>query len=189
MKLYTVLAVKLLFLCFLVFGNSLPEEKNAMSHPPLIEQRNMKPTAQTGKSVQVTYHKSLCYVVSLFQDKSKAMVITFDRTSENPYPAIQEELDEGFRGSGGKGVEVFLILDGNKQDAKSAAIGNAFLDMLKKVVVFHIAYEGILFAADHGFVDGTLLKLNTRSDIPLIIGNLGHPLGPKVDTLHARGRR
>jgi hypothetical protein len=180
MKLYTFLAVKLLFLCFLVFGSPFPEEKNGMSHSPSIEQRSPQPIVQAGRSVQTTYYTSKGYVVALFQDKSESVVITFEMGQGDPFTFIKDALDEHFnRRDKSSGVEVFLILGGaDMKDPQSNAVGKAFLAMLNQIVLFRVDAHGILLAATNQFVNGAVLKLNMNPQFPLVIGNRGHALGP-----------
>jgi len=140
------------------------------------------PTFESSPTIETTYHKSNCYILGLFQDKTQSTLITFSLSTPNPYDSILSYLQTDFNpGSGASaksnGVRLFLLMESvNGEERQKIAAG--YLKMLEQIVSFRVYSWGILVADRNGYVDGEVLRLGGNKDVPFSIGSRGNRLEP-----------
>ena len=138
-------------------------------------------TIEYGVSVRTVFDVSKLYIVGLLRDKSMSMIATFSRDTENPFPLIQEWLEENFNPgpsaaakSNTASIQFFI---GKPMSEESKPLSTSYVAMIDNITTFRLHSYGIL-DSEHprNAQDKAEMRLNTSPDHPLIIGNVSHKL-------------
>ena len=144
-------------------------------------------TIECGVSIETTFDARKCYVVGMLQDRSKSMLAVFSPDIKEPFPLIQEWLEDNFNpgpsaAARTNGAYLYFIIK-HPKEGDSKPITMAFIAMANNTTTFRVQSHAHTDAADPNCcVDNATLYLNSTLpglaalEYPLLIGNRGHTL-------------
>jgi len=145
-------------------------------------------TIEYGEAFQITFDPSKLYIIGLLKDRSLGMTATFTRDTKNPFPLIQEWLEENFNpgpsAAAKENSAAVMFLISNPKSDESAPMSRAYLAMIDNITTFRLHSYAILEGENpRNLMNNSLLSLNLVYNYPFIVGHSFH----KMDSFPVRG--
>jgi len=137
-------------------------------------------TIEHGVSIQITYDVAKFYVIGILEDKSKAMIATFTRETKDPFPSIQEWLEENFNPGPSAAAKTnrasIIFFLWKPASDESAPISRDYLGMINNITIFRLHSYGIVNADAPNIPHTGIMSLNLSPEFTLIMGDAFHKM-------------
>ena len=138
-------------------------------------------TIEYGEAFQITFDPAKLYVIGLLKDRSLGMIATFTRDTKDPFPLIQEWLEENFNPGPSAAAKdnsaAVMFLISNPMSDEMAPISRAYLAMINNITIFRLHSYALLEGNNpRNLENNGELSLNLVDEYPFIVGNSFHKL-------------